>query len=214
MSTRVPRGSEKDRRLRGLGWRRTRRRKRSNAKQPEVWKQRKVWKETGRELIVRITRHNELYRPEVVRVRSGSVYWQPLRGLDFECPLALAMFIELECRGDPVRACYAEAKAYVEDESDWIPAPPNQMPRIVPTAHGLNYKFGMQEFTDAMKQAYWTDQAESRAHRAGVEPITVQEMDFSRIESRLEADLKAKMAGAICPEIGSTRIYNPTRYNK
>lgn len=159
MAARIPRGCDVDRQLRGLGWRRTRRRKRSNAKQPEVWKKRKVWEQAGRELIVRIVRHNGLYRAEVVRVRAtqtvhdevyAAVYWQPLRGLYFECPLALAMFLHLEGEGDVVRACYAEAKPYVEDESDWIPAPYSQMPRLERSNTGRSFD----DQVDWMREAY------------------------------------------------------------
>lgn len=139
----IKKGSDVDCQLRELGWQRTTRRKRRD---PEIWKKRKWWHPPGeiapRELIVRIVRHadSHTYRPEVVRVRkftdnptvSGrvpGVYWQPLRGWDMDCPLALAVALHLECDGDAIHAAYKEAQPYCHEEYDWLTAPSAQMPR-------------------------------------------------------------------------------------
>lgn len=214
MSTRIPRGCEVDRQLRGLGWSRTRKRNRSNKRQPEVWKLRKWWRPKGgdsRELIVRIVRHpgQELYRPEVIRLRTimdspkneywHNVWWQPLRGWDMACPLALAVALRLEGDGDAVLAAYRDARTYTEETGDWVEAPPSAAPRRM---DDLSRGSALHDHIAQFKQS----QAASRLPRGqqmNAHTVVMDELDYSTLEQRLAH--KRVMDGAV-PTIGTTSI--------
>lgn len=200
MTTRIRRGSTEDRQLRGLGWRRVRRRRRSNAKQPEVWKRRKIWEAQGRELVLRIVRHDTLFRVEVLRVRSMRPWWQPLKGISMESPLALAVFLELEGAGDPVRFAYKETKCAIGKGvgAGWIAAPMSQMPRVSRsttgrTQHGVDIHWAAaDDFIQQHRQSHpqihrlWQN---VQASRPVVESVPLETHDIER-------RMIAHMAGA------------------
>lgn len=199
MSNYIGRRSEEHRGLEALGWRRVRRSRRRI--QPEVWKRKKIWHEAaGRELVVRIVRHNGLFRAELVRVRHGEVWWQPLRDMDMECPLALATVLHFDGHGDPVRAAYVEAKPYADDVLDWpnwVKGHPGQMPRVTWPEWALTAEYD--HMTDAKayalraqyRQKYDPNQDMRNALERSKEHRLL-EVDFSAIEERVAATLNAK----------------------
>lgn len=189
----ISRKSEEHRGLKVMGWRRSRNQRRR--KQPEVWKRKKIWEQAGRELVIRIVRHNGLFRVEVVRIRHGVVWWQPVRDTEMECPLALASALHLMGDGDPVRAAYVAAKEHVDDIEDWpnwVQGFPGQMPKVVPpkTKWGLDASHLMDAQAYSLREQY--RQAYSPMSKTMAESL-IHECNYKDLESRVEARVAATL---------------------